>query len=193
MKRKNLLIAFTVLLAVAMLSSLALAQRHGRGMMRGQNYAGSQYSGGNYGPYAGLSQEQVEAMQEINDKYRGDIVELQNEMIKKRVDLRAILANQQVDTSKAVSVYKDIQDLQTKMFEKRLEMNNDLQEQGLAPYGMGPGYGPGMGRGMMSGYGQGMGPGMMHGYGQGMGPGMMHGYGMRGGQGYGPGMMHGGW
>jgi len=168
MKRKNLIIAFTVLLAVAMLSSLALAQRHGRGMMRGQNYAGSQYSGGNYGPYAGLSQEQVEALQEINDKYRGDIVELQNEMIKKRLDLRAILANQQVNTSKAVSVYKEIQDIRAEMFENRLKMSNDLQEQGLAPYGMGPG--------MMPGYG------MMNG-----------GYGMGPGYGYGPGMMHGGW
>jgi hypothetical protein len=57
-----------------------------------------------------------------------------------------------------------------------------------------PGYGYGMGPGMMGpgyGYGYGMGPGMMgpgHGYGYGMGPGMMGpGYGY--GYGMGPGMM----
>jgi len=206
MKRKNLVIAFTVLLAVAMLSSLAWAQRHGRGMMRGQNYAGSQYSGGNYGPYAGLSQEQVEAMQDISDKYREDIVELQNKMIQKSAELRTILANQQVDTSKAVSVFKEIQDIRAEMFENRLKMSNDLQEKGLAPYGMGPGMMPGYGMmnggcGMGMGPGCGYGPGMMCGY-QGMGPGMMPGYGMMNGgcgmgmgpgYGYGPGMMRGGW
>jgi hypothetical protein len=64
---------------------------------------------------------------------------------------------------------------------------------------VGPGYGYGMGPGMMGpgyGYGYGMGPGMMgpgYGYGYGMGPGMMGGgyggYGMMGpgyGYGYGP-------
>jgi hypothetical protein len=56
-----------------------------------------------------------------------------------------------------------------------------------------PGYGYGMGPGMMGGYGgyggYGMGPGMMGGYGgYGMGPGMMGGY---GGYGMGPGMMGG--
>jgi Spy/CpxP family protein refolding chaperone len=56
-----------------------------------------------------------------------------------------------------------------------------------------PGWGYGMGPGMMGGYGYGMGPGMMGGYG--MGPGMMGGYGMgpgmMGGYGMGPGMMGG--
>ncbi len=57
---------------------------------------------------------------------------------------------------------------------------------GMGPGMMGPGYGYGTGPGMMGpGYGYGMGPGMMGpGYGYGMGPGMMgRGYGM------GPGMM----
>ena len=55
--------------------------------------------------------------------------------------------------------------------------------------GYGPGYGYGMGPGMMGGYGPGygygMGPGMMGGYGPGYGYGM--GPGMMGGYGYGPG------
>ena len=53
---------------------------------------------------------------------------------------------------------------------------------------MGPGYGYGMGPGMMGpGYGYGMGPGMMGpGYGYGMGPGMMG-----PGYGYGPGPQYG--
>ncbi len=206
MKKKNMLILFTAFLAIAMLTSLAWAQRQGRGMMRGQNYAGSQYNGGNYGPYAGMSQEQMQTLQNINDKYRADVAELQNAIIQKRAKLRTVLAQEQVDTSKAVSVYEEIQDIRAEMFKNRLKMRNDLQEKGLAPYGMGPGMmhgygmmnggcgmgpGYGYGPGMMRGY-QGMGPGMMRGY-QGMGPGMMHGYGMRGGQGYGPGMMHGGW
>jgi hypothetical protein len=67
---------------------------------------------------------------------------------------------------------------------------------GMGPGMMGPGYGYGMGPGMMGpgyGPGYGMGPGMMgpgYGYGYGMGPGMMgpgYGYGM------GPGMMGGGY
>jgi hypothetical protein len=67
---------------------------------------------------------------------------------------------------------------------------------GMGPGMMGPGYGygSGMGPGMMGpgyGYGYGMGPGMMgpgYGYGYGMGPGMMGpGYGY--GYGMGPGMM----
>jgi hypothetical protein len=71
---------------------------------------------------------------------------------------------------------------------------------GMGPGMMGPGYGYGygMGPGMMGpgyGYGYGMGPGMMgpgYGYGYGMGPGMMGpGYGRGYGYGYGmgPGMM----
>jgi hypothetical protein len=69
---------------------------------------------------------------------------------------------------------------------------------GMGPGMMGPGYGYGMGPGMMGpGYAYGMGPGMMGpGYGYGRGPGMMgpgygYGYGMGPGYGYGNGPQYG--
>ncbi|MFP4168812.1 MAG: Spy/CpxP family protein refolding chaperone [Desulfonatronovibrionaceae bacterium] len=192
MKRKHLILGLTVLLAAAMLSSAALAQRHGRGMMRGQNYADTQYRSGDYGPYTGLSEDQIQALQKINEKYRQDLADLQNKMLRKRTELNSLLVQEKVDTSKATSVYRDILDIRADMFELGLKKRSELQDQDLSlPYGQGPGMmgGPGMMQG------PGYGPGMMHspGYGPGMMQGPRYGPGMMQGPGYGPGMMHGGW
>ncbi|MFO7816624.1 MAG: periplasmic heavy metal sensor [Thermodesulfobacteriota bacterium] len=184
MKRKNLVIAFTVLLAVGMLSSLALAQRHGgHGMKQGRGYSAPQQGYGNYGPYPEMTQEQIQAVQKINAKYQDDLIQLQAEKAQKRAELQALLVRNQVDKSKAVSVHEDIQKIQTKIFKLRLDKGSELQKLGLGKF-----------RGMRSGYGYHQ--GMMHGYGQNTGPGMMNGYGQRNmprGPGYGPGPMHGGY
>ena len=117
------------------------------------------------------------------EKFQADTSDIRKEIVVKRSELNALLSTNNPDEKKVAGLTGDLYDL-----EKELDAKAEkVDAVNRYAYNRGPGYGYGMGPGMMGGYGYGMGPGMMRGYGYGMGPGMMDGYG------YGPGGHMMGW
>ena len=145
MNKRTFFTGCVVLLVALLATSAGWAQRHGgQGMMRGgPNQAAA------YGPY-GMDQEQYQAMQEINQQYQEQFLELRTALVNKRAALAAVLGRAQVDPEKTAPAFEELQDVQADLFELRLEQRNDLQAKSLD-------FGYGMGPGMMRGYGAGPG------------------------------------
>ena len=199
-KEATKMIGIGFLVAVLAVPAVALAHGWGRGRMMGNWGAGSGY--GYMMPYGPgnetLTPDQRTQLDQLDRKFYEDTAGLRKDLWDKSYELNTILNSENPDPAKVNALNKEINDLRTKLQEKRL--NYQLEARKIVPetafngaYGRSFGYpmwghGPGMmgfgGRGMM-GYG---GPGMM-GYGghgmMGYGPGM-GGYGPRVG-GYGPG------
>jgi Spy/CpxP family protein refolding chaperone len=152
--------------------------------------------GGPYAPYSAadlkLTADQQQKLADLEIKYRGDVLNINNEIAKKDLELRKLMLTDKPDTKAIEKLENEIVKLQNKHYDVTLDYRNKSRsvltdEQlktnpyafmgpGLCPYyGGGSGYGYG---GMMGGYG-GYGPGyggMMRGYGPGYGGGMMRGW-----------------
>ena len=163
------------------------------------------------GPNAGLSESQVQQLNQARQQFFQNTQDLRNKIAEAEYAIRRELNQNNPDSSKLSDMQKQLsqlrsqyeqQAIQYQLQVKKIVPNSDEFGNGAGPYPRGY---YGMGPGMMGGYGgpgqgyYGMGPGMMGGYGgpgqgyYGMGPGMMGGYGGPG-QGYygmGPGMMGG--
>jgi Spy/CpxP family protein refolding chaperone len=179
--KKYLLIAGALVLLVA---ALAWAQQE------------SPVYGGPGAPYGTadlkLTADQQQKLADLEIKYRGDILNINNEIAKKDLELRKLMLAAKPDTKAIEKLENEIVKLQNNHYNVTLDYRNKsrsiLTDEQLktAPYAfMGPGlcpyYGGGSGYdygGMMGGYG-GYGPGyggMMGGYGPGYGGGMMRGW-----------------
>ena len=172
----------------------------GPGMGRGQGQGMSGNRSGGPGScwrydrgYSNLTQEQQNALGQLNEKYFNETEPLRNEIRTKSDEMNTLLNAPDPDAEKAKALQKEIIDLRGKMAEKRLDFR--LEARKINPDArFGRGYGKGYGRGYgrhMKGYGPraGMGYGRhMEGYGPraDMGYGRhMKGYGPRSGMGYG--------
>jgi zinc resistance-associated protein len=168
----------------------------GPGMGRGQGQGISDNRSGGPGScwrydrgYSNLTQEQQNALGQLNEKFSNETATLRNDIRAKADEMNTILNAPDPDAEKAKSLQKEIIDLRGKMAEKRLDFR--LEARKISPDArFGGGYGKGYGRNM-KGYGPraGMGYGrQMEGYGPraDMGYGRhMKGYGPRAGMGYG--------
>lgn len=104
-----------------------------------------------------LTTEQQEQMQELHKKMNGKTTDARNEMMKKQIDLNAVINSDKPDLKKAKAIQKEISKLQAKISQVNLEfiieakkINPDM------PRGMGHQMGKGR-RGMHRGMGMGRG------------------------------------
>ncbi len=140
MKTKILYITIAVF-ALALVASVAMA---GPGYGRGIGYG--------YGipPVSNLTPEQASKIQAIQHTHLKDIAPLKQQLMSKRMELRAAWLTQNPDQAKINALQKDILDLTAKIQEKatnaRLEMRKVLtpeQQAQLLVYGPGCSYGRG--------------------------------------------------
>lgn len=123
------------------------------------------YPGNHMGGQA-LTQEQQAAAQEVYADYARQTAPLKQQLMMKRAELDALYYGQNTDSGKAQALYKEIADIQSKLYTADAELRQKLAAKGVP----------------MGGYG------MHHGAGMGGGQGMYHGNGRHGGYGGGRGM-----
>jgi len=140
----------------------------GRGHHMGGYGAGPGYCWGYGRGDAGLTAEQQKQLNDLEQGFFDDTEPLRNELFSKFEELNVLLSQADPDPEKAKALQKEINELRTKMGEKRLDY--DLKARKILP---GEAYGKGFDRGPGRGYGKGFGRG---GYGSPMwGPGFNRG------------------
>lgn len=120
-----------------------------------------------------LTQEQQAAAQELYANYSQATAALQQQLAAKRAELDALYYGQNADNGKAQALYREIADMEAKLFTAGRDLRSKLAEKGLS----GGGYGSHMGYAGGYGYGGGYGHGGGHGAGYGHGGGYGGGYG----------------
>lgn len=103
---------------------------------------------------AALTQEQQAAAQELYTRYSQTVTPLQQQLMVKRAELNSLYYGQNADSGKTQALYRDIADIEAKLFTANKDFRNKLAEKGIP----GAGYGPHMG--YAGGHGHGGGHGM---------------------------------
>ena len=170
MRYKHTALAIAVLALVGLIgySVNAHAGRGGGGGgCNGPGYANCPRGG--FGPGGGgnLTDEQIAVVQKEREAFFESTRELRDRAYQKSLELRAEMAKQNPDASKAAALQKDVSGLHSDLAAKRLEQQLKMKKEHPEIYGKAYGRGPGMG----GGRGMGMGPGGGMGPGSGRGPG----------------------
>lgn len=145
--------------------------RGGGGYCQGQGSGWAQRGSGPAGYQSNLSDDQIDKLNNERQAFFEDTREPRENLYQKELELRSELAKKDPDAKKAVSLQKEISELQGQLGQKRVEQRIKMQKENPEifagrGYGHGRGYGKG-GRGMGRGYGMGQGDGMDQGYGMG--------------------------
>jgi len=139
--RKKTVIGVGLVLAVALMTTVAFAWGPGRGMGWGPGYG--------YPPIPNLTAEQSSKIQALQKAYLDETAPLQQDLLKKKIELRSLWLSPNPDQAKITALQKEILNLQSKIAEKgtnlRLEIRKVLTPEQQAQLSF---YGPGMGRGM---------------------------------------------
>jgi Spy/CpxP family protein refolding chaperone len=113
-------------------------------------YGPGYYQG--YGPgYSNLTPDQMNKLDQLNQKFYNETTGLQNELWSKSDQLDALLNSSHPDPQKVKALQKEIGELRARLAEKRAQYNSEAQT--IAPgagyaWGYGRGYyGPWMGNG----------------------------------------------
>jgi zinc resistance-associated protein len=157
MKTRNRISGLTLALVLAALlgfSGLANAQMMGRGMMGGQ---GMGMMGGNM--MRGMSPEKQAAAQKIYADFNAKTASMRQQLTAKQYELNAQLVSATPDDKKVQALTKEIADLNVKLFEAQVALQNQLNKEGI-PVRSGMGMMGGMNCPMMGGGMMGMQPGM---------------------------------
>ena len=143
--KKTTIIALSMALAIALMATVAFAwgPGFGRGYSMGPGYGSP--------PIPNLTAEQSAQIQALQKAHMDEIAPLQEELFKKRTELRSLWLTPNPDQAAITAKQKEILNLQTKLQEKgtnfRLEISKLLtpeQQAQLATYGSG--FGPRMGK-----------------------------------------------
>jgi len=143
--KKTMIVGLSLMLALALVATVALA--------RGPGYGGGYGMGPGYGtpPIPNLTAEQSSQIQALQKAHLDEIAPLQEELYKKRTELRSLWLTPNPDQAAITAKQKEILNLQTNLQEKgtnfRLEIRKLLtpeQQAQLATFG--PGFGPRMGK-----------------------------------------------
>lgn len=96
-----------------------------------------------------LTQEQQNAAQEVYTKYSEAVAPLQQQLMAKRAELDALYYGQNADSGKVQALYRDIADIEAKLFTAGKDLKNKFAEKGIpgAGYGTHMGYAGGHGHG----------------------------------------------
>jgi Spy/CpxP family protein refolding chaperone len=139
--RKKTVIGVGLVLAVALMTTVAFAWGPGRGMVWGPGYG--------YPAIPNLTAEQSSKIQALQKAYLDETAPLQQDLLKKKTELRSLWLSPNPDQAKITTLQKEILNLQSKIAEKgtnlRLEIRKVLTPEQQAQLSL---YGPGMGRGM---------------------------------------------
>ena len=141
--KKTMIIGLRLVVALALVATVALAWGPGRGHGMGPGYG--------YSAIPNLTAEQSSQIQVLQKAHMDEIAPLQEELFKKRTELRSLWLTPNPDPAAITAQQKEILNLRTELQEKgtnfRLQINKLLtpeQQAQLATYG--PGFGPGMGK-----------------------------------------------
>lgn len=138
---KETVIGVGLVLAVALMTTVAFAWGPGRGMGWGPGYG--------YPAIPNLTAEQSSKIQALQKAYLDETAPLQQDLLKKKTELRSLWLSPNPDQAKITTLQKEILNLQSKIAEKgtnlRLEIRKVLTPEQQAQLSV---YGPGMGRGM---------------------------------------------
>ena len=139
--RKKTIIGVGLVLAVALMTTVAFAWGPGRGMGWGPGYG--------YPAIPNLTAEQSSKIQALQKAYLDETAPLQQDLLKKKTELRSLWLSPKPDQAKITALQKEILNLESKIAEKgtnlRLEIRKILTPEQQAQLSI---YGPGMGRGM---------------------------------------------
>jgi len=139
--RKKTIIGVGLVLAVALMTTVAFAWGPGRGMGWGPGYG--------YPAIPNLTAEQSSKIQALQKAYLDETAPLQQDLLKKKAELRSLWLSPKPDQAKITALQKEILNLESKIAEKgtnlRLEIRKILTPEQQAQLSI---YGPGMGRGM---------------------------------------------
>jgi hypothetical protein len=155
-----------IVLAIVGIVGFAATSFAGWGRGRGGNCwesgpAWGQRGGGPYGYQGNLTDEDFERLDKERQAFFEDTRELREQLYQKELELRSEMAKKDPDANKAVTIQKEISDLEGRMAQKRISHRIKMQKENPESfadrgYGRGYGYGPHGGRGMGRGsYGRG--------------------------------------
>jgi zinc resistance-associated protein len=140
MKKKSI-IGVGLVLAVALMATVAFAGGMGRGFGTGYGYG--------YPAIPNLTAEQSSKIQALQKAHLDEITPLQQDLLKKKTELRSLWLSPTPDQAKITALQKEILNLQAKITEKstnlKLEIRKVLTPEQQAQLSV---YGSGMGRGM---------------------------------------------
>jgi len=139
------IIALSLALVFVLIATAALAWGPGRG------YGWGPGSGYGYTAIANVTAEQSAKIQAVQKAYLDKIAPLQQELLKKRTELRSLRLSQNPDSSAITAKETEILSIQTKLQEKaanlRLEISKVLPpEQSAQAAAYSSGFGPRMGK-----------------------------------------------
>ena len=145
--KKTTIIGLSLTLALALMATAALAW--GPGFGRGYGM------GPGYGTPAipNLTAEQSSKIQALQKAHLDEIAPLQQDLFKKRTELRSLWLTQNPDQAAITAKQKEIWDLQSKLQEKAASLGLEIgklltpeQQAQIAAFGPGMGLGRGMGK-----------------------------------------------
>lgn len=143
MKKKSI-IGLGLVLAVALMTTVAFAGGMGRGFGTGFGYG--------YPAIPNLTAEQSSKIQALQKAYLDETAPLQQDLLKKKTELRSLWLSPTPDQAKISALQKEILNLQAKIADKatnlRFEIRKVLTPEQQAQMAA---FGPGMGRGMKMG------------------------------------------
>jgi len=139
--KKTTIIVLSLTLALALMATVALAWGPGRGYGMGPGYGTP--------AIPNLTAEQSSKIQALQKAHLDETTPLQQDLLKKKTELRGLWLTQNPDQAKITALQKEILNLNSKLQEKgtnlRLEIRKVLTPEQQAQMSL---YGPGMGRGM---------------------------------------------
>lgn len=130
--------------------------RGGGGYCRGQGGGGGQRWSGPAGDQNNLSDEEIDKLNQKRQTFFEDTREIRENLYQKELELRSEMAKKDPDAKKAVSLQKEISDLESQLNQKRVEQRIKMQKENPEIFA-GRGYGQGRGYGKGRGYGMGRG------------------------------------
>ena len=143
--KKTTMIGLSMVLAIALMATAAFAwgPGFGRGHGMGPGYG--------YSAIPNLTAEQSSQIQALQKAHMDEIAPLQEELFKKRTELRTLWLTPNPDQAAITDQQKEIFNLQSQLQEKgtnfRLEINKLLTPEQQAQLATsGPGFGPRMGK-----------------------------------------------
>ena len=142
--KKTIIIGLSLTLALALVATVALA--------RGPGYGGGYGMGPGYGTPAipNLTAEQSSKIQALQKAHLDETTPLQQDLLKKKTELRSLWLTQNPDQAKITALQKEILNLQSKLQEKGTNLSLEIRKV-LTPEQQAQmaAFGPGMGRGKM--------------------------------------------
>jgi Spy/CpxP family protein refolding chaperone len=124
MKPGRMLIASMIVLSLLLTASMALAGGPG-GESMGPGHPYGSRGLGYYIP--DLSQEQIAQMTKLRSQFYNDTAGLRGEMVTKRIELRALLANPEATPEQIAAKEKEILQLRTQFAEKRIALQAKMR------------------------------------------------------------------